>query len=988
MSKHGRHPSPIVLVLVVVAFMIASIAGIVMTNVFGLRESTIDYVERSGASIGITDDENSASVGAATVQDCSNSSDLIENQDDALAFASQAVAKSTNKKASIDLTVSRVRSSNGWTFYRFGQTESGVPVYGRGAMVVVSEDGSPIAISSNCVSVDWSGNDGPVDADKAVDIAKKEFDKADVYNRTSVLYVRDGGAAEKAWAIDCSADGGLYEVVVSSESGDVLAKASGSDEATCDPSLESAPRSTVPEISDETNQYQYADERRHIYILDGKKLGKTKPFDWARDRLAAKGDSGQVYRSVKRDGECYAWVDEGENEVKAGLSNGVPAFGESQDLARYCLFDAQGMLFDEEGIRANSLRDSLTCAYDFYSNHFGYYGADGNGGSVYGFVDANVDNAQRNGWDGNPIMLISANGQEKYYTLSTFAHEYTHGVVSATCALLGDETSETRSVNEAISDIMSYVVRDEADDGQFDNSIEWCMEGIGRRADKTGWYPSRYKGFGWYHDNFSIVNWSADAHHNSTVLSHAAYLMCGDNNLLGTAITTEQLGLLTFLTMNMLSSNADFHEFARLFTMMATRLAKTSSSEMNAARAQRVVSAFAEVNLSTKDLVDSLGYLGADSDKSGNSKGDEKAADQKSADIALVLDSSGSMEGEPEAQASKAAKRMLDDINVDGARFASCIYNSKLVASSELDFDKMPAKETVEAMRSSGGTDIGCGLSGGHDLLTTAPSDSTEGRRKIIVLMSDGLPTSGEDGGQIQKRAEKYRSEGIKIYAVGFNLDASGQNLMRSIASEGCYFNVLDDSELKGFFEDIAAEINGVRYSYIRVACPVDVRVTSNGETLSSASGGNRRASFGTIQIEGAAVENQSQADAVKVLRLRADGEYQLEIEGTGAGDMTVDCSYMNDDGDYDDRRTFSDVSVSASMKAIVGIDDAELTRMAIDDDGDGWVDRALEVSANSEAHEVDNSLPTKVVYGVLSAGLFGLTVLEIRRVISRAKGM
>lgn len=999
MSKQRGHSASVLRALVVVAFVFACVVGIAMTNVFGLRESSIDLVERFAVSTGIIDDESGSGICSASVQDCSYSDDMIKDQDDALAFVCREVGISAEGQMENALTSLAVKSSAGLTFYRFGQAADGVPVYGRGATVAVMEDGSPVAVSSNCVSFDWSGNEGSVDADEAADIAKNEFGKADVLDKTSVLYVRDSGAAEKAWAIDCSTSEGIYEVVVSSESGNVLAEVNGSDEAASDSSANSTARSTTPEMSDTTKQYRYADERRHIYILDGKKLGKTKPFDWARSRLAARGDSGHIYRNVRRDGE-YIWADENDDEVKSGLLDGAPWFGESKDLSRYFLDDTQGVWLDEEDSRANSLRDSLALVYDFYSSHYGFNGADGRDGSVYGFVSANVDSAQRDGPDGNPYMTISVNNQKKYYTLSTFAHEYTHGAVSAMRDLSADETSEAKSVNEAISDIMSYVVRDEVDNGQFDNSIEWCMEGIGRRADKPGISPSEYKGLWWWHNNGfieigSVLRHTAgeryllyDCHHNRTVLSHAAYLMCGDNNLSGAAITTEQLGLLTFLTMNMLSSNADFHEFARLFALMAMRLAKTSGSDMNAARAQRVLSAFAEVNLSVDDIIDASGSSRTDSDKSEKTKSAEKTSSLKPADVVLVLDASGSMEGKPEAQVIKAGKRMLDDINVDGARFGACIYNSELVASSELVSDKAAAIDTIEAMRPSGGTDIGCGLSGGRDLLMAASPDSAENRRKTIVLMSDGLPTSGEDAGQIKKRAEKYRGEGIKVYALGFNLDASGQSLMRSIASEGCYFNVVDDSELEGFFEDIAAEINGVRYSYIRIACPVAVSVTGDGETLSSVDGGNRRTSFGTIQIEDASDGKRSQVEQVKVLRLRADGEYQVEIDGTGSGDMTVECSYMDDGGDYNDRRTFTDVSVNASMKAIVGIDDAEITRMTIDDDGDGLVDRSFEASVNSEAQRVDNSLPIKAIYGGLLAGLFGLTALAARRTINRMKGI
>ena len=253
--------------------------------------------------------------------------------------------------------------------------------------------------------------------------------------------------------------------------------------------------------------------------------------------------------------------------------------------------------------------------------------------------------------------------------------------------------------------------------------------------------------------------------------------------------------------------------------------------------------------------------------------------------------------------------------------------------------------------------------------------------------MSDGLPTTGESEEQIQARAEKYKSENIKLYTLGFNLDASGQDLMRSMASEGCYFNVANEDDLKGFFEDIAAEINGVRYTYIRVACPVDVSVARNGETLSSEETGTRRTSFGTVQIENDGTGDTTCTNEVKVIRLRSDDEYQLRIEGTGSGDMTVECDFMDSTGDYSDRRSFTDVSVNPAMQAVVGINGDVNTRMEIDDDGDGFADRALEASANSEARAVDNSLFMKAIYlSMLGASIF-LALGMIRRAVGKQEG-
>ena len=958
---------PAVAKLMVVGLALLMVAGIWFHNVLGLRESVLDFVEGVVAAAGVVDPDASTNIKTSSVIDCSGTSDVIENEEDAIKFVSNIVNKASNGDKKIEFIPTKETISNGITFYRFAQTADDIPVYGRCATVAVAWDGAAIGISSNCIPTRWLGEEGSVDMDEAVGVAKDALNESEALNGKPVLFARDNGDIEKAWAIDLSNDDGTYEVVVSAVSGDVLCKTNLVDEAASKQSIVQVEEQEKSQQEPNSGSYRYADERRHIYILDGAKL-KEKPSKWAQKRLAAYGESGKKYQLSD---DLDHWVDENGNRVLTGTYEGSPCFGENKDKARYYLRDTQDLRVDKANEKADELQDALSKAYDYYVDHLGYSGADGVGGAVCGLVNAGVLNAQIQGWSqGNPISLISVSKNKKYYTLSTLAHEYTHGVVNEISPTSVGEESEKKSLGEAISDIMSYVIRDESDNGIFDNSIEWCMEGTSRRADRTGWYPSSYKKDGWWNGNtfFGL----RDCHINSTVISHAAYLMCGDNSLAGSPITTEQLGTLTFMTANMLSSTADFPEFARLFTMMAARLAKSSSMGMNASRAQRVISAFTEVNLPVDSVKFDATLKGAASNDSDKAQDSQDASSPKPVDISLVLDASGSMVGDPEANVKKAVSKMIDDIDVEGARFGVCAYNSELIASCALSESKDSAAEAINSIDSNGGTDIGLGLSGGHELLSGAKAGGKSGQRKIIVLMSDGLPTTGENEEQIQARAEKYKSENIKLYTLGFNLSASGQDLMRSVASEGCYFNVANEDDLKGFFEDIAAEINGVRYTYIRVACPVDVSVERDGETLSSEENGKRRTSFGTMQIEAEGTDGMERTNEVKVIRLRSDDEYQLRIEGTGSGDMTVECDFMDSAGDYSDRRSFTDVSVNPAMKAVVGIKVDAKTRMEIDDDGDGFADRALEASANGEASAVDNSLIMKVIYlSMLGARIF-----------------
>ena len=111
--------------------------------------------------------------------------------------------------------------------------------------------------------------------------------------------------------------------------------------------------------------------------------------------------------------------------------------------------------------------------------------------------------------------------------------------------------------------------------------------------------------------------------------------------------------------------------------------------------------------------------------------------------------------------------------------------------------------------------------------------EKTGGKKKIIVLMSDGEPNNGLQGDDLIEYADSIKKEGIRIYTIGFfdslSDKSSAQYLMEHIASDGCHYEASGADQLVFFFEDMADQINGQKYIYVRIACPVDV---SSGITV------------------------------------------------------------------------------------------------------------------------------------------------------------
>ena len=341
-------------------------------------------------------------------------------------------------------------------------------------------------------------------------------------------------------------------------------------------------------------------------------------------------------------------------------------------------------------------------------------------------------------------------------------------------------------------------------------------------------------------------------------------------------------------------------------------------------------------------------------------------------DVALVLDVSGSMDGQPLEETKNAAGQFVDVALENGAECALVTYDNEARTLSGFSSDGATLRSEALGLDSGGGTNIEDGLAQAAALLAARPQSA-----QYIVLMSDGEPNDGKTGDELIAYAESIRDpngdgvDEVRIYALGFNESASGQDLLRGIASDGCFFSVQAAGDLTNFFRDIVDAINGVRFMYVRVACPVDVTVSYNGETLSSA--GEEpltRTSFGSLTFEEEVLpEGQEGAedgsDLVKVLRLREGASYAIDISGYDTGTMDYSIGFIDDEGRYSDFRTFSGIGVTSLTRASTTAEVSETTSLRIDDNGDGTYDRTLRAAANEEGRLVDN---TAVVVSVLAA--------------------
>jgi Ca-activated chloride channel family protein len=148
-------------------------------------------------------------------------------------------------------------------------------------------------------------------------------------------------------------------------------------------------------------------------------------------------------------------------------------------------------------------------------------------------------------------------------------------------------------------------------------------------------------------------------------------------------------------------------------------------------------------------------------------------------DVIVVLDTSGSMEGEKIEQAREALLFVLDHLNPED-RFNVVEFST---GAREFSRDLLPANETddasrwVERLGATGGTDINLALLSALDMVEP-------GRPTMVLFLTDGLPTEGEvDTSRILENVADSAPENVRLFSFGVGDDVDAI-LLDTLSSE------------------------------------------------------------------------------------------------------------------------------------------------------------------------------------------------------------
>jgi Ca-activated chloride channel family protein len=168
--------------------------------------------------------------------------------------------------------------------------------------------------------------------------------------------------------------------------------------------------------------------------------------------------------------------------------------------------------------------------------------------------------------------------------------------------------------------------------------------------------------------------------------------------------------------------------------------------------------------------------------------------------IALVVDTSGSMEGRAIEEARRASLALLDTLGNED-RFSLVAYHARaevLVPSCTLDREhREEARRHISAVRAQGTTDLAGGLRLGLQQLGAGFLEHGVNR---IVLLGDGVPN---DATGIEDMAAAAAQRGITITTFGLGTDYN-ETLMGAIAqrSGGRFHYLADPREMATVFRE------------------------------------------------------------------------------------------------------------------------------------------------------------------------------------------
>lgn len=523
----------------------------------------------------------------------------ILNEEDARAALESVNWSPENQDLSFSLELGECSVSKATenTYYRFQQMYQGIPVYGHDVILVADQDNKGAFIVSNYCTIEV---DTVLPSISQNDALGKVFAAAGntltsgAFSGELVIFVEENDGAELAWRLSINALDATY--FVSANNGEILAcvplYSFAVDDSKTNSALVATETSLYVSAADTAVQTQL-DSGENVIIFDA----GYQPISWFDhdsgiiDLVDSSGNAYVMTGSQKVDG-LYILRDMQNNELYMEYTN------LESIQKKITVKDANGNIIttdawwrprprvDEQFVMPLSSTDTNDTsqvihnawrqAEQFYEEVLGCQWLDNANGIWYVAYNADVDRLGTRSYPQLGFAITELKqGDKKGASESALMHELAHPLQRE---IIPDYSGqwETGAIEEAICDIFAELAEDFVD-GEMDNSCDWDTPYRNIKSPFAtifknflgygGWLPEKYNGFCYVETN----NNDTYIHHNSTVISHIAYLLSNavDGDEAVSALSTTQIAQLFYQALHCMPADCDFYEFREVLETVA-----------------------------------------------------------------------------------------------------------------------------------------------------------------------------------------------------------------------------------------------------------------------------------------------------------------------------------------------------------------------------------------------------------------------------------
>lgn len=218
----------------------------------------------------------------------------------------------------------------------------------------------------------------------------------------------------------------------------------------------------------------------------------------------------------------------------------------------------------------------------------------------------------------------------------------------------------------------------------------------------------------------------------------------------------------------------------------------------------------------------------------------QNSIQENPADVMLVLDRSGSMNGSPLNNLKNAANTFVDIIDeasdgvlngvIDGSRVGVVSFATSATLDRSLMNNATSLKTAINALSAFGRTAAGDGM----NLAQAQLAGSNPGSLKIMIVVSDG---ESNEGANPNTAAANARAAGTEIFAIGFGaIDAASINAWATDPDATHAFFSPSSDQLEQTFQDIGADIVRPGGSNITLQATVSGHFAVSNESVNKGS--------------------------------------------------------------------------------------------------------------------------------------------------------